>query len=137
MNIELLRARLNDVLNDLEPKALTIDQLKKKLENFLRDRRVVFSFGSASPTVISSYRGNYSQPSLGYKDGSITVGELLTELDAVLRGRSHMGYKGNEYTYSGNQILHVANWSYCTDTFIADVVNKDGLITLVTFEEQN
>jgi len=98
---------------------ITINELIVRLENVSdKNKPVYFGFCGCVPRRISSWRGIYAYPALGwaatgYDNGGVsieapTVAELIASLKAGL-SESHEGWKGGTYWFSGDEPLHIDN----------------------------
>jgi hypothetical protein len=100
------------------------DQAKHVLLSIDLDSRGNFL---AKPLSIFSWRGSYCEPALDYELNGVlsetfgdfdaflqscpTVSELLQVLEgAIAKDKSFTGYKGGEYTFSGQQLLRCENY---------------------------
>lgn len=111
------------------------------------DGRVYLDFCRCVPTTVDSWRGFYAEPALGwevagYYSGSVkeypTVASLIAELEKAIDGREYTGWKGGEYTYNGDETLHIDNPGDFTSTEIAHVEFKEcGEVVLHTATEDN
>lgn len=115
---------------------LTIGGLLESLRRFDSEADVFFDFCRTSPTRISSYRGYYDHPALGWTDtgraGEITkVRELIEELEAAL-GKSYEGWKGGTYHYNLKSSLFIDNPGNATDTYPVGVESRYGDAVIVT-----
>lgn len=120
---------------------MTIGQILDKLRTADPNARVHFDFCGTTPTTVSSWRGIYAEPAIGwaptgYTEHAIkakTVGELIFELEqAILPDMPFGGWKGGTYHYNLTSPLHVDNLGDCTDTEICAVVIDDAQVTQVT-----
>jgi hypothetical protein len=152
-----------------QQKQLTLGELIKALEPMLEDWKgkvasskekndeeptIIFDFGSALPTGLSSYRGYYAQLAINYsfngygnmvgyhkQDGSTFEPKppTLSEFLAMLKeadGKEYIGWKGGEFVMRKNTPLWVANDGDCDDTAVVGVFNKGwGVILLTQFHE--
>jgi len=84
-------------------------KLKELIERLGRepdDRVCSPGFGEAD-----SYRGYYEQIAFEPKD-SASVGEMLAHAKAA-EGKTFTGYKGGEYTMTGDTIVNIAEYGHC------------------------
>jgi hypothetical protein len=126
---------------------LTLQELIDKIFPF-RDRTesddpdrepwtINFDFGSAKPTTLDSWRGDYAELALGYElsgydrksdDGhfaQMTVRDLYDHLVGCL-GKSFQGWKGGYYTATEDTPVWVANPGNAGNTMIVDVIEGEG-----------
>ncbi len=104
--------------------------------------RVFFDFAECIPTTINSWRGVYSEPALGWVrfdtiDKHPTVESLIKEIKAAINGRIFTGWKGGEYTYTDDNILHVDNPGYCSHTEINHITIGRYSVILHTINNKN
>jgi len=115
---------------------MTINELLAELDLIPKNYFIEFSFCACRPTTISSWRGIYALPALNWatvaESKSVTVGSLIEELTNAISGKVFEGYKGGEYTYDGNEELHIDKPGACSYTNIAKVVLKDGYVVIYT-----
>ena len=115
---------------------LTIGDLIVRLNRFDFDAEVYFDFCRAKPTTISSYRGYYDYPALGWVDSGRrgerpTVGQLIEELQAATR-KPYEGWKGGTYYYQNSHALFIDNPGCCTSTYLVDVERRWDDAVLIT-----
>jgi hypothetical protein len=128
--------------------SMTIGGLLAQLKRANPDSQVFFDFARLVPTVVSSWRGIYSEPALGwgelgYGDGKIskapTVAELIAALNEAISGFEYSGWKGGKYRYTERSPLHIDKIGECTNTEIASVrlpSYEEGFVVIKTeFEE--
>lgn len=112
----------------------TIGNLLDALEKFHPDFEVMFEFGHLRPTDIASWRGDYSMAALGYAvysgDAPSTVETLMFALNRSIDGRSHTGYKGEEYTFNRDTQLWVDNYGDGSHTRITKVHLRYEMVVL-------
>jgi len=124
---------------------LTIHQILNKLDGVSDTSRVYFDFANCIPTRVLSWREVYAEPALGWSPSGYTkiievyptVGSFKKELRDAIEGKMFCGWKGGEYYYSGNEVLHVANnGDYEYDTQIVGVEPYQFHIVLKTEQPQ-
>lgn len=137
---------------------MTLNELIRSLERVERktvylegsdaekEKPVYYDFCDTHPTTISSWRGAYALPALGWDDGDWyrerepnrppTVSELIAELRSSL-GKVFEGWKGGEYTYNGSEVLHVANPGKCGATLVDGVSDEGWCIVIRTRYEED
>lgn len=110
---------------------MTLGELIKALERKGAEESVRIGFVHFKPDLtIRSYRGDYSQLAIGYKDGGdCKVGELVAVLKEAV-GKEFTGYKGGEYTMDEDTPVYIANSGESGGTYIADVRNDGWVVTL-------
>jgi len=129
-------------------KQLSIGELIAKLEAISPKRNdgttkdVSFDFGSAIPTTLDSWRGDYSQLALGYDltgydseknhMNETSIVDLLAELKSAI-GKTFEGWKGGEYTMDESTDIWVANSGNSSHTAINDVTDIGWCIIINTF----
>jgi hypothetical protein len=124
---------------------MTTNKLLEILRGAKQDGRVYLSFCRCIPTVVKSWRGIYAEPALGWEPGGYsgnvkeypTVATLVAELKRAIDGREYGGWKGGEYSYDGNETLHVDNYGDCTHTEIVRVEVKKFEVVIHTATEEN
>jgi hypothetical protein len=124
---------------------MNIGKLIRKLETADPEVPVFFGFCGCFPTTISTYRGDYSQPSLGWlpsgysthtEDNPPSVAKLLEELRSSIDGRTFKGWKGGDFSFEESQELHIDNPGDCTGTHIESVVISEHNVTINTEERE-
>lgn len=112
---------------------MTIGELKEALKRKPKEMPVRYDFAYFHPARVHSFRGFYDEPAIGYATDCdpLTVADVL-ELLEQLTTEQFTGYKGGEYFYRDDQILHVANAREACDTVITDVFNHEGDIVFET-----
>lgn len=121
---------------------MTIGKLKEILRTAKPEQCVFFDFCNCRPTTIDSWRGIYAHPALGWTptgysaneiDASkrTTVKALLNELE---KGTSdcYSGWKGDDYCYHDESLLHIDNSGDNTGTEIDYVTVGDLYVTIHT-----
>jgi hypothetical protein len=101
---------------------ITLGELIKALEALPEDRPIRFDFSNFTPVSINSYRGDYSQLAVSFKDDGewITAGKfLLLCREAV--GETYEGYKGGEYRMTESTQVWVASRGESTGTTIKKI----------------
>jgi len=109
----------------------TVNEVLAALRQAKPDGRVYFSFGRCIPTTVDSWRGVYAEPALGWKpagySGHVEQGDyptaavLIERLERAISGDTFTGWKGGEFTYVGDERLHVDNPGDCTHTEIVTI----------------
>lgn len=111
---------------------------------------VVFDFGSAVPTGLSSWRGVYSHLAVNYsfngygymvgykkEDGSTfdpkppTVNEFLSMLKEAI-GKTYTGWKGGDFEMGNKTPLWVSNDGDGDDTAVVGVIDKGYKVIIQT-----
>lgn len=125
---------------------MTINEVIEKLKAAKPDGRVYFSPLRCVPTTVDSWRGIYAEPALGWqpsgKSGNVkdypTAASLLAELQKATDGREYTGWKGGEYSYTGNSPLHIDNPGDNTQTEIKEIKNTEWeTIIYLTCDEES
>jgi len=110
---------------------------------------VIFDFCSCVPTKIDSWRGIYAEPAIGWEPTGyssktkdrhfvkVTVDALLIELKHAISGVEYTGWKGGEFLYDGDSILHVDNPGDCTNTEISAVKELSYYVVLCTEKDDD
>jgi hypothetical protein len=112
---------------------MKIGEILEKLYKCRPDAPVVFDFCGCVPYDVTSWRGSYDTPALGWtKDGSVTVADLISKLKCAISGVKYQGYKGGQYTYGLDHELYVDNYGEYTETVITKVKNKGHFVVLKT-----
>lgn len=114
----------------------TLDDLRRALKKVNPDLRVEYAFGGLMPTGFGSYRGDYGNLALGFRelDGrtkAMTVAELIEECEEA-DGQTYQGYKGGDFKMSGNTPVWVANYGDSTGTVIVGVSDDGYTVRLET-----
>lgn len=112
---------------------MTINQVIEKLKTAKPDVRVFLSPLPCVPTDVRSWRGIYAEPALGWQpsgySGNVkeypTAASLIAELQKASDGREYTGWKGGEYSYTGDSTLHIDNPGDCTNTEIQKIEIND------------
>lgn len=102
---------------------------------------VCFAFGGAVPTTISSWRGIYADPAIGWASSrdvpNPTVVDLISQIEMAIDGRTYGGYKGGNYRYTPASQLHVDNYGQCTNTEIDRIQVEEWAVTIHTQTESD
>jgi hypothetical protein len=113
------------------------------LEQSKSEHPVYFDFCDCIPTKISSWRGVYSDPAIGWfpsgysgDEKAPTVQEFLAELSTATSGKIYTGWKGGEFSYNDGHTLHVDNWGDSTNTEIIAVELGEYYVTLHTRKQE-
>lgn len=117
---------------------LTIEELIDRLYEFDDDDLLYTSSGHILDGKLHSYRGIYSDLSLGYHDGDhyfddpeITVGQMSLALRNVI-GDTMYGYKGGEYTMQQDTLCWLSGWNEYTGLKVVGVEEIEGTVYLMT-----
>lgn len=123
----------------------TIKEMITELEKVGNQQaEVYFDFCYTTPTSISSWRGIYAEPALGWTDcgyggnggvKAMTVEKLLAELHKSIDGRYYTGWKGGDYTYSGKSTLHIDNPGDSSNTEITGLLDDGWRVIILTEKE--
>jgi len=117
---------------------VTIGDLIVLLRNCDPDALIEFDF-PARPTVVASWRGIYAEPALGYTSHPSVepkVRDLHDNLKDAIDGRTFQGWKGGDYSYSADQILHVANPGGVGHLVVSGIADRDHYVIIKTqFQE--
>jgi hypothetical protein len=101
---------------------MNIGTIKKYLAVAKKDLPVQFDFCNCRPVTVSSWRGIYAEPTIGWStEGETTVDQFLTELNLATSGKIYEGWKGGDFQYDDNSPLHVDNPGRYTLTEIVAV----------------
>ena len=119
---------------------MTINELLTLLRPAKQDIRVYFSFCRCVPTVVASWRGIYDEPALGWEPAGYsghvseypTVASLIKEFENAIGGRTYSGWKGGDYSYTGDEPLHIDNPGDYTQTEIQRVEIKEWEVIIHT-----
>lgn len=127
----------------------SIDDLIVLLRNCDPKADVIYDFPPYQfPTEVGSYRGFYNMPALGHagadghnesavnmrgrKDEAPKVSDLIAELEKAISGEVYEGWKGGDYTYSGDDFLWVSNPGTVSECAIVGVIDKGYRVILRT-----
>lgn len=126
----------------ITPQPITIGEILATLRNCSPTASVNLDFaGYCRPTTVSSYRGYYDRPAIGYRHGGYsgddhvgetTVSELIVELEKATSGRVYEGWKGGDYRYTPDMPLWVDCPGDATGVLIVGV-EDDSSVTLRTW----
>ena len=132
---------------------MTLNELIRQLSTIpARDdgseKMVYFDFCGTFPTTVSSCRGIYAEPAIGWagcgrwhsseRDNKLeaqTVASLLAELRGAI-GKTFAGWKGGDYTYNGSEPIHVDNPGEYTSTEIVGVEDLGWRVVIHTRSEE-
>jgi hypothetical protein len=119
---------------------MTIGQVLDVLEQASPQVRVMYNFGCLMPTTVDSWRGIYAEAALGYKtfdhaDRVPTVLEMKLRLKSAIDGRKYSGWKGGEYSYTRDTLLHIDNPGEYSNTEISKVEIKEYEVIIHTEKE--
>lgn len=119
-------------------KHLTIEELIDRLDELPEDGLLYTSSGHVLDGKLHSYRGVYSDLSLGYHDGDhyfddpeITVGQMSLALRNVI-GEVMYGYKGGEFTMQQDTVCWLSGYRECTGMKVVGVEEIEGAVYLMT-----
>jgi hypothetical protein len=98
---------------------------------------VTFDFAYFVPDALKSWRGDYSQLALGFRERSTEkpapkVAEVLSLLQGALK-KTFEGYKGGDYQMSERTPVWMDNWGEVSHTAIVGVQFVDGYVVLQTW----
>lgn len=99
-------------MNISDNKTLTLGEIIDKLEALPPTLSIRFNFCDFLPTTFDSWRYNFSELALGYKQGNLlesTVSKLL-DLAKEAVDTSFQGYKGGDYIMTAQTSVWVANY---------------------------
>ena len=94
---------------------MTLGQLIEALKEYDSDKTVVFDWPDMVPCDVYSWRGDYEQLAIDYKESSHSERPLLKEFLSELQdaiGRTFPGYRGGEFMMYEHTPVHVAKYSY-------------------------
>ena len=117
---------------------MTIKQIVDVLSTAIKlkgDLPAYFDFCMTIPDHVSSWRGDYSLPAIGWKydPGAIcTAKDLLAWLNYAISGAEFTGWKGGQYRYNDDQELMVDNYGEATFTRVRNITFDNLQITLHT-----
>lgn len=120
---------------------ITIGELLEKLYAVQdREAEVIYDFCNLMPTKVESWRAVYAEPALGwkprsYKYNNVTVAMLIEELEKGIDGRVYFGWKGGEYRYTKDSLLHVDNSGEWSDTALTGLIDCGYQVILTTKRE--
>lgn len=133
---------------DAHGDCMTLGELRDALATARPEAEVQYNMlGLRWDGCLRSWRGIYAEPAIGWqsdrdrwRDGkpvSITVADMLREIDDALGGREFAGYKGGTYRYGRSSPVHVDNRGDYTSTNLVGVVvwtsgEGDGTVQTVT-----
>lgn len=143
---KIIEAKRKDGM--IDSPQLTLGQLIKELEEAGikndkgEDKNVDFDFGSAIPTVLTSWRGSYAELALGYRlsgydvpnekhFGDCIAAKLLEELKSGV-GATYEGWKGGDFKMDMDTPVWVANPGNADNTAIIGVLNLGYRIIILT-----
>lgn len=115
---------------------MTLGELRAALERMPRTALLCFKpFAGLHFGGIDSWRGIYSEPAVSYVTSDYDsagkrrdVQAALVELDAVLGGRGHCGYKDHpdtKHVFHAEHEARVDNWGECGEAAIFGVEARD------------
>lgn len=111
----------------------TIKEIDDELSKYPNDWKVSFGPLRLMWDGVHSYRGIYAEPACGYTSNGVyhTVADVRADLK-YLTTESFGGWKGGDFYYNENQVLHVANAGDTSDAFIGEIVSPyDGYVDLI------
>lgn len=116
---------------------ISIRDLLALLRNEKQDTQVYLDTpGRPRPTTVQSWRGVYARPALGYSsrpEVNPTVADLIKELELATNGQLYEGWKGGEYSYDKNMLLHIANPGTSED-YVITGIRSNGWSVHLLFE---
>ena len=116
-------------------RTLTLGQLINKLTPIQQESPeilVSYDFVSLFPTLIDSWRGDYSQLALNYGFGThLNTTEFLSLLESA-NGASFTGYKGGDFFMNYHTPVWVANCGESGFTGILDIVSDGYDVKIIT-----
>lgn len=122
---------------------MNIGSIKRMLQDVDENKEVYFDFCDCVPTEINSWRGVYAQPALGWEPTgysgngkALTVRQFMDELNLATSGKEYSGWKGGEYKYNDNSVLHVDNPGSCSHTEIVSIEVDNWRVTLITQKQK-
>jgi len=132
---ELPQLSLGEIISKIEKLGLTWEIGNKP-------KTICFDFGSAIPTNLDSWRGDYSHLALGYNltgydktadsdINEITAENLLQELKSSI-GKTFEGWKGGDYVAKQNTPVWVANPGNSGSTIVVDVICNSYELVIIT-----
>lgn len=112
---------------------ISLGKLIKLLELEPQDNDVVFDFGGFTPDLLASYRGDYSQLAISYRQNidDMKVSELLGKLKEAV-GKTFVGYKGGDYKMDTDTLIWAANTGETPHTAITGIANCTWKTVLTT-----
>lgn len=122
--------------------SMTIDEVLNELQRVKQDVEITFDFCGCFPTTVDSWRGIYAEPAIGWGkldyvkfDKRPTVADVVKELKKAIDGRLYAGWKGGDFSYTGESQLHVDNPGEYTLTELVRVEDCDWQVILHTERE--
>ena len=121
----------------METKPMSIGELRLFLSRKEPTAKVRYDFVYFFPHGCHSWRGDYSMPAIGYSDGhdelceQSTVAYVLKCLETLVN-EEFTGWKGGEYRFDDDAILHVAKPREAANTVIVNVTDDHGEVILNT-----
>lgn|SRR6185312_6064336 len=117
---------------------LTLQDLIDRLEDFPDNELLYTAAGHILDGSLASYRGIYSDLSMGYHDENyyfdepkITVGEFYSKLTYVI-GDVMYGYKGGEFTMTQDTLCWLSRYNENSGLMIVGVEEIEGRVYLMT-----
>lgn len=117
---------------------LTIDELIHELDRFSENEILYTASGHVLNGKLHSYRGDYSELSLGYcenddylNSSKVTVGQMIQSLEDII-GNTLYGHKGGEFIMKENTICWLSGNKDWTELKVVGVEEIDGLVYLMT-----
>lgn len=112
---------------------------EKYTKKYDDESNVVFDFGTAFPSGIGSWRGDYSQLAIKYTlsgyDGEqfahTSVSEFLKMLEEC-EGKEFTGWKGGEFVMTKDTPLWVDNDGNCSQTIVSGMIDREYQIVIET-----
>lgn len=121
---------------------MNLGTLRVLLANCERqDAKVYINFGEPTqPVKIESWRGDYSEAAMTYSsarisDEDMTVEKAIAMIDEAY-AKTHVGYKGGDYTFGPDTRVWVAEHGWSGNCSIERVIDKGWAVYIQTgFEE--
>ena len=115
-----------------EWRAMSPNNLIETLEWLKWDMIVKFS-DDTNPYEFQSYRGSYCELALARGDPAITVESFIKTLKKV-DGAVYEWCKWWDFEMTWDDIIHIADYGDCSDTYIKAVELKENQVILVLIE---
>jgi hypothetical protein len=118
----------------MQQKQLNLGEIIDKLSAFIhkKDSEIMYDFGNFYPYTVGSWRGSYSEFSIGYNERyPITLGKFIETLKMSV-DTYFEGYKGGDFKMTAESRTWVANYSISGHTGIVDVIDADYYIVIAT-----
>ena len=139
---ELIEEFKNNWKNEsLDKGAMSANDIIEKLKEFeSTNKLVVIEMNNELYTSnfdADSWRGSYDLPSISYRedDSGVSIETAIYNLNEV-NGMEVTGYKGGDFTLSGDDPIFVANYGKSNNcTAIIDVIEIENYIVCLTKED--